>query len=98
MKRESTLSDQVMKWLREQPFVYAVKYPGGMYGTKGTPDVLCCINGRFVAFELKSDIGKVTKLQEAAIARIRMSGGTAIVVRTLDAVKNVVYDKIEAGS
>ena len=47
----------------------------------GTPDFLCCINGHFVAIELKkSKYDKESKLQKYKLARITKAGGISIVV------------------
>ena len=46
----------------------------------GIPDVIACINGRFVAFEVKTETGKLTKLQEITIQKIRNAKGQAFKV------------------
>ena len=38
-------------------------------------DIIACINGRFVAFEVKTETGKLTKLQEITIQKIRSAKG-----------------------
>lgn len=48
---------------------------------RGTPDILCCWNGRFVALELKRDEkAKVAKLQLVKLEDIREAGGIAELV------------------
>lgn len=61
-----------------------------MYGTAGIPDIIACINGHFYGFEVKTNVGKTTKLQEATIRKILAAGGTAVVVRSVDEVKAIV--------
>lgn len=46
----------------------------------GDPDLILCIRGRFVALELKSEHGKLSKLQEYKLEKIRKAGGLAFVV------------------
>lgn len=46
----------------------------------GTPDRLCCLNGKFVALEYKTEIGKPSKLQLLKIRRIERAGGYAYLV------------------
>ena len=48
----------------------------------GIPDLICCINGRFVAIEIKrpDGKGKVSKLQEIEMDRIKKSDGIAVVM------------------
>ena len=61
----------ILRLLRKTPNCFCWKEHGGMYGTAGIPDIIACINGRFVAFEVKTETGKVTKQQEITIQRIR---------------------------
>jgi len=61
-----------------------------MYGTAGIPDIIACVNGRFIAFEIKTPSGKTTKLQEATIRKILSAGGVAAVVHSVDEVKAIL--------
>jgi len=48
---------------------------------KGTPDIIMCINGFFVALEFKKDNKtKPSKIQEYKLECIRSAGGVALVV------------------
>jgi pterin-4a-carbinolamine dehydratase len=47
---------------------------------RGTPDFLLCVSGVFVAIELKTDDGKLDKLQEWNLKKIADTGGIAIVL------------------
>jgi Holliday junction resolvase len=48
---------------------------GGMYGTAGVPDIIVCYNGKFVAFEVKTETGKLTMLQESTLRKINAAKG-----------------------
>lgn len=72
----------ILRLLRATPNCFCWKEHGGMYGTAGIPDIIACINGRFVAFEVKTETGKVTKLQEITIQRIKEAKGKAFTVRS----------------
>ena len=72
----------ILRLLRKTPNCFCRKEHGGMYGTAGIPDIIACINGRFVAFEVKTETGKVTKLQEITIQRIKEAKGKAFTVRS----------------
>ncbi len=61
-----------------------------MYGTSGIPDIIACIRGRFVAFEVKTDTGKLTKLQELALGKIQAAGGIAYMVRSAAEVAQIL--------
>jgi hypothetical protein len=51
----------------------------------GTPDILCCIAGRFVAIELKkTPKAPVSRLQAYNLSKIELSGGLAIVAHPLN--------------
>jgi hypothetical protein len=50
------------------------------YGRQGIPDVICCIQGRFVAIECKAGKGMTTILQERELRLIRDSGGLTFLI------------------
>lgn len=56
----------------------------------GCPDVICCLNGKFIALEVKTNNGVVSKLQEYHQEQIKKSGGIAAVVRSVDEVRNII--------
>ena len=88
--KESVIVRSILNHLKSMPDCFAWKEHGGMYGTAGIPDIICCIGGNFFAFEVKTEKGTVTKLQEATIDKIKAAGGTAAVVRSVEDVKQVV--------
>lgn len=88
--KESDIVKAIMKYLKTVPGCFCWKEHGGMYGTAGIPDIIACINGRFFGFEVKTEDGKPTKLQEATIRKILAAGGTALVVRSVDEVRTVI--------
>lgn len=59
---------------------YAVNYIGGQYATSGTPDILACLHGRFIAIEAKAGKGKPTALQLRALRLIDEAGGVALII------------------
>ena len=67
-----------------------------MYGTAGIPDIIACIHGRFVAFEVKTAggrgtaPGKLTKLQEITIQKIQNAKGQAFKVTSAAEVANIL--------
>ena len=70
----------ILRLLKKTPNCFCWKEHGGMYGTAGIPDIIACINGRFVAFEVKTETGKLTKLQEITIQKIKNARGQAFKV------------------
>jgi len=88
---EKDIVAAIMRWLKTVPRCFAWKEHGGLYGTAGVPDVICCLDGRFFAFEVKTPEGMLTKLQEHTIQRIKDAGGHAFVVRSVDDVKAILW-------
>ena len=88
--KEADIVKAIMKHLKTVPGCFCWKEHGGMYGTAGIPDIIACINGHFFGFEVKTEIGKPTKLQEATIRKIIAAGGTALVVRSVDEVRTAI--------
>ena len=87
---EKEITHSILRYLKTVPNCFCFKEHGGMYGTAGVPDILACIDGRFFAFEVKTEKGKLTKLQEATIGKILAAGGKAFVVRSTDEVRAVL--------
>lgn len=87
---ESEITKSILKYLKTLPRCFFWKEHGGIYGTSGIPDIIVCIDGRFIALEVKTQKGKTTPLQNAAIRKIRNSGGFAFVVRSIEEAKNAI--------
>ena len=80
--KESYFQKKIKKALKERyPDAYIIKISQSMFSEAGVPDVMCIIGGHYFAFEIKRPIlGKVSSLQDEAMKRIRIAGGTAAVV------------------
>ncbi len=87
---ESDITKSILKYLKTLPRCFFWKEHGGIYGTSGIPDIIVCIDGRFIALEVKTQKGKTTPLQNAAIRKIRSNGGFAFVVRSVEEAKNAI--------
>ena len=59
--------------------VWFVKYFANRNTKAGIPDILACVNGKFVAIEVKASNGKPSDLQLHHCEQIRKSGGIAII-------------------
>lgn len=88
--KEADIVKAILRYLKTVDRCFCWKEHGGMYGTAGIPDIIACIDGRFFGFEVKTEDGKPTKLQEATIRKILAAGGTALVVRSVDEVRAVI--------
>lgn len=88
--KESTITENIKKYLKSVPDLFFYKTHGGRYGTAGLPDIVVCFRGRFIAFEIKTMTNKATVLQSVTIKKILKAGGYALVVRSVDEVKHVI--------
>lgn len=73
-KPEKKLQDKCIAYLKSKNIYYINKYGDGRSG-KGCPDLITCISGKFVAFELKSGKNDMQADQVIHKNRILKSGG-----------------------
>lgn len=88
-KAESLFQDKVKRYLKSLDRCWFVKVQ--QVSINGTPDILCCINGFFVALELKaSSKGRLSKLQDWNLNHISKANGMAYVAypENWDNIKN----------
>ena len=76
---EKRVKKSVEKILNQYGVYYFFAFTGG-YGRAGIPDIICCVNGRFLAIECKANGNKPTALQERELTAIHNAGGTSIVI------------------
>ena len=87
---EKDIVNAIMKYLKTVPKTFVFKEHGNMYGTAGIPDLIACIDGKFVAFEVKTPSGKLSKLQEVTIRKIKEANGKAYKVTSVEEVKQIL--------
>ena len=63
---------------------YFIKTHGDRFSRIGTPDIIACINGKFVAVEVKGEKGKPSDLQLYHIDQIEKAGGYGTVLYPKD--------------
>ena len=90
-KPEKKLQDKVVRYLRERDIYYLNLYGDGRSG-KGKPDIIACINGRFVAFELKVGSNDLQEDQKIHRLRIQRSRGLHYSPYTFEEFKKIVED------
>lgn len=79
MTPEKKVEEHIKKQLDKQS-AYWVKTWGGTYSKKGVPDMLCCIQGHFIALELKRPTGgKPTPVQIKNLYQIAQNDGIALI-------------------
>lgn len=93
IKPEKKLQDKAIRYLRDRGIYYLNLYGDGRSG-KGKPDLIACIGGKFVAFELKVGENGLQDDQKIHKLRIERSGGVHYSPYTLDQFIYIV-DKLE---
>ena len=79
MAGEKLFENKIKKFLKERGCWY-VKYFANRNTRSGVPDILACVNGHFVAIEVKAENGKPTELQKWNLKKIDECGGFAMLL------------------
>lgn len=74
IKPEKRLQDKAIRYLKDRGIYHLNLYGDGWSG-KGKPDIIACISGKFVAFELKVGANDMQADQVIHKRRIERSGG-----------------------
>lgn len=83
MGPEARYQKKLMDALRARG-AWVVKYPAGPHGTIGTPDLLACYRGRFLAIEVKAGNPKLkayapTPMQRHQLGLVSDAGGIILI-------------------
>lgn len=64
---------------------------------RGTPDILACLNGRFVAVEVKKKgkLSTVTPIQQHQLTQIQLANGVAILSDDLEQFKEILSQSVD---
>ena len=79
MAAEKQFENKITKYLESKGCWY-VKYFANSFTKSGIPDILACVNGYFVAIEVKASNGKPSELQYFHRDKIRAAGGISIIL------------------
>lgn len=90
-KPEKRLQDKAIRYLRERGIYYLNLYGDGFSG-KGKPDLIVCIKGQFVAFELKAGANNMQDDQIIHKIRIERSGGLHFSPYSFEEFKKIMED------
>ncbi len=95
---EKRVKEKIVKVLKEEGVYYFFPATHG-FGRSGVPDIICCVNGYFLAIEVKAGTNKPTALQVREIETIRRSNGVAVVANdeNWDMVRGLVHKLKEQG-
>ena len=92
-KPEKKLQDNAIAYLKGRG-IYCLNLYGDGRSGKGKPDIIICIKGRFVAFELKVGANDMQDDQKLHKLWIERSGGLHFSPYTLEEFINIVEDII----
>lgn len=82
--RESNLQKKCLKWLESRKDICVANIHGGGWTAKGFPDLIACIKGHYVAFELKVGENDMQDDQKVWRNRILRAGGYHFCPRSLE--------------
>lgn len=86
-KEEQKVQKKITNYL-DSLGAYYLKVHGSAFQPAGTPDLLVCVNGSFVAIEVKKPKGGiVSELQKFKLKEVQNAGGIAFVANSLDVVR-----------
>ena len=90
---EQQIQKKILDWLASEGH-YCFKVVAA--SKVGVPDIISCVRGRFIAFEVKKPTTKnnVSALQQYNIRKIEESGGGALVVWDVEQVKRFVNEAL----
>lgn len=80
---EKTYENKLKSFLKSKG-AYFVKYFGCAFSQSGVPDILCCVNGKFLGIEVKASGGRPSALQLHNLKSIDAAGGIALLVYPKD--------------
>ena len=95
--KESYYQAKILRYLKSTyPAAFVWKAAAGPYSQGGIPDICMVLNGHAFFFEVKRPgLGRLSKLQEQAIKKIKEAGGTAAVVSYPADVQQVIEGVIK---
>lgn len=86
---EQKIQSKIIKWLESEGY-YVVKVISA--SKAGIPDILCCINGMFLAIEVKTPgtANNTSALQAYNLDKVKECGGYSLVAWSLEQVKEFI--------
>ena len=91
MTSEKSLQDKVTEYLKKQK-IYFINVYGSGRTAKGAPDILACVKGQFVAFELKIGTNTMQPDQIIHQRRIQRSGGKHYTPYTFNEFIEIIHE------
>lgn len=80
MAGEKTFENKIKRYLTERGAWFIKYWAGAAFTKSGVPDILACVNGFFIAIEVKAENGRPTDLQLHNVRAIKDAGGFAFIL------------------
>jgi hypothetical protein len=81
MTETEIISKKIRPYLVDAYKARVIKIHSSPFSEAGVADLLCCVDGKFIALEVKKKGNKATPIQLMFLESIRRAGGRAGVVR-----------------
>ena len=90
-QNETKVQKQIQSYLKSIG-AYEFQVHGELYMKAGIPDIICCLNGRFIGIEVKDGNNVPSELQLAHGRQIVKAGGIFGVCYNVEDVKKLLED------
>ena len=94
-EKERDFQRKALAYMKELPEVAVVNIHGSGWTAKGCPDLLCCVKGSFVAFELKVGNNGLSPAQRVWMRRIKRAGGKYHSPYSMEELKRILQGYLE---
>jgi Holliday junction resolvase len=91
---EGKVKKEVIAYLNERGAYFFMPVTGG-YGRSGVPDIVACLNGKFVGIECKAGDNQPTALQVKNLKAIRSAGGLSFCVNSVKLLREQLESDLE---
>ena len=101
MAQEKNFENKIKKYLKDNGAWFLKYWAGASYTKAGIPDILACINGYFVAIEVKASNGRPSELQLYNLREIDKAGGFGFLLYPkgyedfVDFIKDLLHGNID---
>ena len=95
MQSEQAVQKKIIDYLEKE--LGAVSFKIVQSNKRGTPDILACLNGQFIAVEVKKKgkLSTVTPIQQHQLSQILLAGGIAILTDDLAQFKEILAQCVD---
>ena len=86
---ESKVKKEITNYLKELGAYYFFPVTSG-FGRSGVPDIVACLDGKFVGIECKAGDNQPTALQVKNLKAIRSAGGLSFCVNSVKVLRELL--------